>query len=212
MNDDVVTRLAAANPVPTDLPLREPTPLRLRRAALAAAVVVAVAVPAVAFAGRLGDLLGISNQGAPVATTSLDLSKDTKLDDAMQELGFPATLQLLGTRSGISFYAARKADGDYCFAIESDAGKGVGCDLTGMFPSPARPVFVFPPLEQFAGFVADGVATVAGLDESGQTVVSASVEDNLFAATTPGPFDTVVSIEALDADGNPLANWRLPGR
>ena len=214
MNNHVIARLAAANPLPTDTSTRHPEPLLLpaRRIALAVVLAAAVAVPAVAFAGRLGDLLGLSNQGTPTATSSIDLSNDTGLNEAMQQLGFPSTMQLLGNESGVRFYAARRADGDYCFAIESTAARGVGCDLNGTFPSPARPVMVFPPLVQFAGYAADGVATVAGIDSSGDSVVSAPVHRNLFASTTPGPFPSVVALQARDAQGDVLATEHLPGR
>jgi hypothetical protein len=214
MNNDVIERLAAANPLPTGARLRHPEPLALptRRIVLALALMAAIALPAFAFAGKLGDLLGLSNKGTPVATSALDLSKDTALNEAMQQLAFPSRMQLLGEENGVSFYAARRADGDYCFAIESTMAKGVGCDLDGTFPSPSRPVMVFPPLIQFAGFAADGVATVAGIDASGKTVVSAQVSENLFASATRGPFPTVVAIEALDTHGNVLATERRPGR
>ena len=214
MNNDVIERLAAANPLPTAAPPRPPGPLVVptRQIVLALALVAAVALPAAAFAGKLGDLLGLSNQGTTVATNSLDLSKDTGLNEAMQQLAFPSGMHLLGTRNGVSFYAARRADGDYCFAIESTVARGVGCDLNGTFPSPARPVMVFPPLIQFAGYAADGVATVAGIDASGNTVITASVSQNLFASTTPGPFPFVVAIEALDTHGDVLATEPLPGR
>jgi hypothetical protein len=214
MNNDVIARLAAANPQPTAAPLQQPEPVVVptRQVVLALALVAAVALPAAAFAGKLGDLLGLSNQGTTVATSSLDLSKDTGLDQAMQQLAFPSAMHLLGTKNGVSFYAARRADGDYCFAIESKVAKGVGCDLNGTFPSSARPVMVFPPLIQFAGFAADGVATVAGIDSAGNTVISEPVSQNLFASTTPGPFPSVVAIEALDTHGNVLATERLPGR
>jgi hypothetical protein len=214
MNNDVIARLAAANPLPTAATPLPPEPLVLPtgRIVLALALAAAVALPAAAFAGRLGDLLGLSNQGTPVATSSLDLSKDTGLDEAMQQLAFPSAMHLLGTKNGVSFYAARRADGDYCFAIESKVAKGVGCDLNGTFPSPTRPVMVFPPLIQFAGYAGDGVATVAGIDASGNTVISEPVSQNLFASATRGPFPSVVAIEALDADGNVLATEDLPGR
>jgi hypothetical protein len=71
---------------------------------------------------------------------------------------------------------------------------------------------VFPPLVQFAGYAADGVATASGIDAAGNAVVSAPVVDNLFAATTPGPFPTVVAIAALDARGAVLATERVAGR
>jgi hypothetical protein len=70
----------------------------------------------------------------------------------------------------------------------------------------------FPPLMQFAGFAADGVASVRGVDSSGQTVVSAPASRNLFASATPGPFPTVVAIEALDTQRNVIATESRPGR
>jgi len=59
MRNDVISRLAAANPVPTQVQLCIPrySPDR-RRVAIAVAFAVAVAVPAVAFAGALGNLRG----------------------------------------------------------------------------------------------------------------------------------------------------------
>jgi hypothetical protein len=211
MRTDVIARLAAANPVPAQVvppgSAKRPAP----RLVLALTLAAAVAVPAVAFAGRLAGVLGLSNQGTAVATESLSLAQATKLDEAMHQLGFPATMRLLGTRDGIRFYVARRADGDYCFAIESRAGKGVGCDFTGTFPSAKRPVAVFPPFRQFAGFAADGVATVAGVDASGRTVASAPVVDNLFAAGQPA-LDGLVSLEAIDRTGQVVWTWRLPGR
>jgi hypothetical protein len=214
MSNDLITRLAAANPLPTSAPPHHPEPIVVstRRIVLALALTAAVALPAAAFAGKLGDLLGLSNQGTPVATNSLDLSKDTGLSEAMQQLAFPSAMHLLGKKNGVSFYAARRADGDYCFAIESTVARDVGCDLNGTFPSLARPVMVFPPLIQFAGFAADGVTIVAGIDVSGNTVISTPVSQNLFAATTPGPFPSVVAIEALDTHGDVLATQHLPGR
>jgi hypothetical protein len=214
MNNDVIGRLAAANPLPTGSTPRYPEPLVVptRRILLVLALIAAVALPAAAFAGKLADLFGLSNQGTPVATNSLDLSNDTGLNEAMQQLGFPSTMHLLGQRNGVSFYAARRTDGDYCFAIESTVAKGVGCDLDGGFPSPERPLMVFPPLIQFAGYAADGVATVAGIDSSGKAVISAPVSQNLFASTTPGPFPSVVAIEALDSHRDVLATEHLPGR
>jgi hypothetical protein len=214
MNNDVIARLAAANPLPTGSTPRYPEPLVVptQRIVLVLALIAAVALPAAAFGGKLADLFGLSNQGTPVATNSLDLSSDTGLNEAMQQLAFPSAMHLLGQRNGVSFYAARRADGDYCFAIESTVAKGVGCDLDGSFPSPERPVMVFPPLIQFAGYAADGVATVAGIDSSGKAVISAPVSQNLFASTTPGPFPSVVAIEALGSHGDVLATEHLPGR
>jgi len=214
MSTDVIARLAAANPVPTGAapPVIEPLRVPRRRVAVALVLAAAVAVPAAAFAGKLGDLFGLSNQGTPVATTSLYLSQDTQMSAAMQSLGFPTTLQLLGTQNGVSFYASRRADGHYCFALEKDGNRGgVSCDLDGSFPSPSDPVWAFPPHDTLAGFAADGVATIVGIDASGQRVVTVPVQDNLFAAPD-GDYTGVATIAAFDARGTLLWSWRLPDR
>jgi hypothetical protein len=212
--NDVITRLAAANPVPTGAAVQEPARLRLgrRRAALVTLLAAAVAVPAVAFAGRLGDLFGISNEGTPVPTSSLPLSHDSTMDDAMTGLGFPSSLQELGTVNGVTFYASRRADGHYCFLIKRDGGGGgVSCDLAGTFPSPATPVWVFPPYAGLNGYAADGVASVKGLDGSGDVVVAVPVTNNLFAAPA-GDYTGVASVEAFDARGDRVWRWHVPGR
>ena len=61
MRNDVIARLAAANPVPGPAPTEEP--LRVRRLTVVAVIAAAIAVPAVAFGGRLAGVLGISNEG-----------------------------------------------------------------------------------------------------------------------------------------------------
>jgi hypothetical protein len=126
----------------------------------------------------------------------------------MKEFGFPTTLQLLGERDGINFYAAQKPGG-YCFAVvqaSTPAGSqrpaaDVGCD--GAFPSPQVPVSLFPVAGRFAGFAADGVATVVLVNASGATLATGDVSNNLFVgdAMPSGP----VIVEALDAEGHILA-------
>jgi hypothetical protein len=215
MNIDLVSRLAAANPVPAPAPVHESRRTRMspRRAIFALAVATAVAVPAVTFAGDIGGLLGISNQGTPVATSSLSLSHHTGLAQAMAELKDPATMHLLGTLNGSTFYAAQRPDGVYCFAIDSgDAGKGFGCTALsptpGMFPSPQKPIFFFPPASvHLVGFAADGVASVAAVDADGAVLETVPVSDNIFAGP-PVP-DDATAVEALDANGNVLATEPL---
>ena len=118
MNNDVIERLAAANPVPTGEPLRLPETIhvRPRRVAIAIALAAVIAIPATAFAGKLSDLLGISNGGTTVPLGSV-VTGETKLDDAMQELKVSGTMQSLGTLNGVAFYATRNADGNFCFAM-----------------------------------------------------------------------------------------------
>jgi hypothetical protein len=212
--NDVITRLAAANPVPTDTALTEVSePSRRRRwPALAIALAAIVAVPTAAFAGKLGDLFGMSNQGTPEATSSLYLSQDSAMNEAMVGLDFPSTLQDLGTVNGVTFWASRRTDGHYCFAIGKDGNRGeISCDLEGVFPSPATPVWVFPPYDGVNGYAADGVATVKGLDTSGNTVVSVPVTSNVFASSE-GNYRNVATVEAFDGQGNQIWSWHLPDR
>jgi len=215
MNDELILRLAEANPVPTGRPLPAPEPLRLRRTALVLAVAAAAAIPAVALADRLADVLGISNDGTTVATSSV-LPGHSDLDQAMQQLQVGGTMQYLGTLNGIAFYATRNADGHFCLAIDrvgAQYDKGFGCDLNADgFPSANVKALVFPPATMLEGVAADGVATVAALDANGAVLASTPVVDNLFASQTSLAAGSVSAIETLDANGAVLSRQPLPGR
>ena len=206
MNDDqLIARLASANPVPTGGQVREPEPFRLPRRPAVAALLAAVAIglPAVAFGDDIGGLFGFSNEGTPVPTSSSPFSRDSSLNQAMEELGFPSRLQLLTERDGIEFYAARRADGGFCFAVALDGRRAVGCNASPPFPSPERPIIDFSRFSKgarIAGFAADGVSRVALVDASGETIASAPVVDNVYAATNTEPGAT--GVQALDAEGN----------
>jgi hypothetical protein len=121
--DPVIARLAAANPFPhAPTPADAPRGFRPSRRALLVALAAAVAVPALAFAGDIGGLFGFSSQGQPVATNETPFSQASGRNQAMAELGFPSSLQLIASRDGISFYAARRVDGNVCFAVDAAPG------------------------------------------------------------------------------------------
>lgn len=205
-SDPVIARLAAANPFPAPpATASRPPRFRPRRRLLAAAIAAAlVSVPAAAFADDIGGLLGFSTQGQPVATRDTALSQLSGLNAAMGELGFPSTLRLLDERDGIRFYAARRADGRFCFGIERRTGEaGGGCVLGGAsFPSPERPIIDFSRFSdgaRLAGFAADGVANVSLLDDSGGVIASAPVVNNVYADADPPA--GAVAVEAVDNHG-----------
>src|SRR4051794_11303627 len=104
MTSDVIARLAAANPVPGPNP-----EWRARRSYILALAAAALLVPAAYGADRL---LGISNEGTSVPSSSV-LPGETKLDEAMQELHVGSTMQSLGTLNGVAFYASRNAAGAF---------------------------------------------------------------------------------------------------
>ena len=210
MSNDVIARLAAANPVPR--PLRQRRPLRVRRVALALTVMAAVAVPTIAFAGRLADALGISNEGTPVSTSAVLPGQD-KLDEALQEMNVGSTMQSLGTLNGVAFYAARNGEGHFCLAIDhvdQPYEKGVFCDLNAdNFPSADVQALTFP--RRLQGVAADGVATVEAIDANGNVLDSTPVTNNLFVSHEQLPAGAE-SIVTLDAHGNVTSERRLPGR
>ena len=185
----------------------------VRRFAVAAILAVAIAIPAVAFAGRLADVLGISNAGTPVSTSSV-LPGMSNLDQAMQQLKVGSTMQLLGTLNGVRFYAVRNAEGHFCLAIDhvdQQYEKGFGCDLNADgFPSPDVQALTFPTGMRLQGVAADGVAKVAFLDAGGNVIDSTPVVDNLFASSVQLPPGQAAYIETLDAQGNVTSRRPLP--
>jgi hypothetical protein len=213
MSTDVIARLAAANPVPTGAPMHEPARVPARRVVLVAMLAAAVAVPAVAFAGRLADVLGISNGGTTVSTSDV-LPGQTGLDQAMQELKVGGTMQSLGTLDGVAFYATRNADGNFCLAINhvnEQYHKGFGCDLNSdNFPSADVKVLVFPPAGMLEGVAADGVATVQALDADGNVLASTPVVNNLFVSGATLPDGATAYVQTLDANGAVLSKQALP--
>ena len=215
MSNDVIARLAAANPVPSGVPVHEPAPFRIprRRAALALAVAVAVAVPTVAFAGRLADVLGITNGGTTVSTSNV-LPGYPALDQAMQELHVGGTMQYLGTLNGVAFYATRNSSGDFCIAIDrvnEQYDKGFGCLASAdNFPSGDVKALTFPPASMLDGVAADGVVKVEALDADGNVLASTPVVNNLFVSGDALSAGSVASIETFDANGDVLSKQPVP--
>ena len=117
--------------------------IRARRLGLIAIVVAAIAVPAVAFAAQIGQLLGLSNSGTAVPTSQIPAQQLS----ALESIGFPVgQVRLLAHRAGVGFYAARTRSDGYCFAIGlSNEAKpsidALACQdgSIGSFPSAHRP-------------------------------------------------------------------------
>jgi hypothetical protein len=214
MKTNVIARLAAANPVPVVTPAQSLPSRSARRGAIVVALAAAVALPAVAFADQLGNLLGITNEGTQVATSSV-LQGDSRLDEALQSMNVGATMQSLGTLDGMAFYATRNAKGNFCLAFDhvtdTTPGKGVLCDLNeDNFPSSDVRAISFP--GTLLGVAADGVATVALVDASGTVLDSTPVIANLFisdAGIRTQGFDASY-LETFDANGNLLSKQTLP--
>jgi hypothetical protein len=125
-----------------------------------------------------------------------------------------ATMQALGTLNGRTFYATRNGAGNFCLAVDHTngaIGRGVLCHLNDdNFPSADVKAISFP--KSLLGVAADGVATVALLDETGNIIDSTPVVNNLFAsneAPTQEPSHAAY-LETLDNNGNVLSKQKLP--
>lgn len=236
MNDPLLARLAAANPIPAGEAsptlrsrigtepvrhahrrFRRPVlAYRLRRPVLVSALAVAVAIPAAAFADDIGGLLGLSNQGTTVASSSLPEAQISGFAQAMQELHWPGQSQLLGVRDGLAFHAAINADGAFCLAIgavDEQPPQMVGCAPSGMFPSTGRPILGLPMtrgtddpgttkiVPYLIGIAVDGIARVDLVAADGSTIVSAPVTDNIYDASDV-PAVPAAAVVAYDGNGN----------
>ena len=147
MRNDVIARLAAANPVPAAAcrcaqpvrvargsPSRWPSPPRSR---------------CPRSPSRAGSpTCSASRTRARPCRSSSVLPGETKLDQALQDMQVGSTMQSLGTLNGVAFYAARNAAGNFCLAIDhvdQTYYKGVFCDLNAdNFPSADVKAVTFP--------------------------------------------------------------------
>jgi hypothetical protein len=204
MNTDVIARLAAAKPVP-----RVEAPRRSRRGGIVAVAAAALLAPAAYAADRV---LGISNEGTTVPTSSV-LPGQSQLDQALADMQVGDTMQELGTVNGVRIYAGRSATGHICIAIDHVAEtyeKGVLCDWNDPgFPDGGK-VLTFP--GQLQGIAADGVATVEFVADDGSVLDSTPVVNNLFASSTRIGLGVAAYVEGLDASGNVVAKQALPAR
>lgn len=127
-------------------------------------------------------------------------------------------VRLLSNRGGRNFFAVDHAGGHTCYGAGTSGAAWpfamIRCRTAApYFPSAELPIVDMstvsasigaPQLtfERVQGIAADGVATIDGLDASGNTVVSTPVSSNVYAvANVPAG---VTKIEAVDSSGNVL--------
>jgi hypothetical protein len=194
-----------------------------------ATALIVLAVPALAFSGVLGSLLGLSNPGVPVSTAGVDLSDAQILEEDHVDVGGGVTL--LATRGSTSFYVSRTTDGRTCLLTGAAGGTAprritINTPCESGFPSPSRPILGFyllarasgSPVQTIAalqGLAADGVATVDAVDGAGDVLLSAPVSDNVYSARLADSQDvadarSVVKIEARDSKGDVVYSEDIP--
>lgn len=186
-------------------------------------LIVALAAAAMVSGAALSELRGqdsprlkqISNPGSTVAAGDLSASQLAELTSS--EVAVPS-LRLLDNREGTRFYTAESTKGQPCFLTSrSDAPRRefsvVACLGAGeaLVPSEDRPLVDFsaarrapgsllPEVQALTGFAADGVASVALVDEAGQ-LHSVPVRNNVYVSDELSGI-TAQALVALDRSGN----------
>lgn len=180
-----------------------------------AAIGVAIGVPLALLHGGTatgsnpgGRLAELSNEGQPV-TPGPNQQKELQIVGATKA-------RRLAKRDGRTFYRLARRDGSDCYAVNptsvEDRIGGAMCPQTPTaFPSAGRPILDFSLFEDTShvrgnmhvvtsqGFAADGVSSVALLDESGRVVARAPATDNVYALDVPrGQIATTVAAYAAD--------------
>lgn len=179
------------------------------RAAVIAAAVAAIAIPTAAFADQIGSLIGLYNHGTTVPASAFPSPWAAALvrDPAYGN----GEVRQVGQDDGITFYAAKSADGHYCVGI----GFAVTPSIDALTCGPAIDDLMKGNLavEDFSSIAASGGTTtvtrlagfanapavrVAVLDSEGQTLYSRPVVDGLYAASTlpPQPANAIVGLDA----------------
>lgn len=182
------------------------------RGAVIAAAVAAVAVPAAAFADQIGSLIGLYNHGTTVPASAFPNPWAAALvrDPAYGN----GEVRQVGHEDGITFYAAKSADGHFCVGIGFAVTPSIDALTCGAaiddlmrgnlavedFSSIDASVGTTA-VTRLAGFANAPAVKVAVLDGSGQTLYSTPVVDGLYAATSL-PQQPANAIVGLDASGN----------
>jgi hypothetical protein len=136
MTDELITRLAAANPVPHDRPLHVPEPVRARatwKIALGGVVaIVALALAGIAIADGLGVFNGISSVQHPQTTgDEIDPATRAYVDRAgcTQPNGQPCAPMISGLKFDTARHLAQLPDGQNIYVI--GCGEADLCTVVG---------------------------------------------------------------------------------
>jgi hypothetical protein len=163
-------------------------------------------------------LVTMSNDGVPI-TPSPNVSKvlvHTKTNQGQ--------LRLLGEREGLSFYKMVGTDRGSCFGIGYGIGNDAALNLIScsIFPNNKEPVLDSSVFEfdkqsgvsrwdQVQGWAADGVASIAVLDEAANVVAEKTVTGNIYAITRSELAGTTATkILARDTSGATVFEKDVP--
>ena len=196
-----------------------------RRMILLAAVASGIAVAALLAVLRNSSATG-STPGGKLAQISNDGEAIVPGPNQQKELQIVGAVSArrLARRDGRTFYRLARLDGSHCYSVNASSVEdrigGAMCPQTeAAFPSPGRPILDLSLFESTThvrgdmhvvngqGFAADGVASVALLDENGRTITRADARKNVYALDVPQG-QVATTIVAYDDDGAEVA--RIP--
>jgi hypothetical protein len=126
---------------------------------------------------------------------------------------------LMGQRGKTAFFRVPLAGDSACFlrgSVNEDDEAEVGSGICGWEPTPFRPVLDLSPVEaggpqgfrvlSIEGFAADGIDSIAVVDESEGRVAEIAVRDNVYKVTAYAP-SRVSGLLFLDGAGNIVHNY-----
>jgi hypothetical protein len=162
-------------------------------AAVAAAIALVVGTSATGSTPG-GELAQMSNDGQPI-----DASAGQRQE--LENVG-AISASRLAVRDGRTFYRLIRSDGSVCYAVNSTSDRdrigNTSCPAAPTsFPSVGLPVLDLTVFESTShvlgdthvvasqGFAADGVTTVALLDQNGKAVARARASDNVYTVDVP---------------------------
>lgn len=193
-------------------------------------ILLTVAASVLATAGSLaflrgGDATGSTPGGklAEISNSGQAIAPGPNQQEELQIVG-AMSARRLALRDGRAFYRLARRDGSVCYSVNAtrveDRIGGTMCPHTASaFPSPARPILDFSLFEATShvrgdtrvvngqGFAADGVASVALLDETGQMIARAPTSNNVYTLDVPDG-DVATAVAAYDEHGAEVA--RIP--
>lgn len=150
----------------------------------------------------------IANLGTPMSASALAGADAAVLDHASRDgNGQFASVDLLGSHDGASFYRLANATAPDCYAV---GPRGEASGLFGQVACPSdfpdtTPIvdFTVGQADRVMGIAADNVAEIDLVDAAGVVVARARVANNLYSLP-PADHSNVTKLEAVDASGKVL--------
>ena len=147
---------------------------------------------------------------ATVSDSPTPITPSVAQQAVLSRAGIGGSLKLMGTAAGSTYFEIANTSKGMCYGIgrAADALDLITCDPSFPGETPLLDASVVTTtangdsyLFRAEGWVADDVSSVDAVDESGATVATAKVQNNVFAIDTPELGTNAVGLVARDAAG-----------